>query len=73
MKPGNPRMERGSGGREGGKKGEREWEAGWEAGARAKPVNQLVIHTSTQNMATTISTTFWGKESVPDSLVSMMF
>ena len=43
-KPGNPRMERGRGGRvEGDREGEREREAGREGGARAKPYNQLVI------------------------------
>ena len=40
---GNPRMERGRGGREGGdREGERKREAGREGGARAKPGNQLV-------------------------------
>ena len=44
-KPGNPRMERGKGGRErGGREGEREREAGTEGEARAKLGNQLVIY-----------------------------
>ncbi len=39
-RPGNPRMERGRGGREGGgREGEREREAGRKGGARAKPGN----------------------------------
>ena len=39
-KPGNPRMERGRGGREGGdREGEREREAGRVGEARAKPGN----------------------------------
>ena len=45
LKPGNPRIERGRGGREGwDREGEREKEAGREGGARAKPGNQLVSY-----------------------------
>ena len=44
-KAGNPRMERGRGGREGGdREGERERQAGREGGARAKPGNQPVTY-----------------------------